>query len=147
MPTLSQRIFLGYVAGSIAVLIFHQGTLGFLYLLGWSPLAPFRIIPTPPFWIPLIVSLCFWGGVYGALFGAVEPHLRVSPWIGGVLIGLLAAAIGWFLVAPLKGQPIASGFAAWPMVRSLVMNLAWGVGTSLLMPLLSPRPLWHRAPG
>jgi hypothetical protein len=75
------------------------------------------------------------------------PRLRLPAWAGGLLLGLMAALIGWFVLAPLKHQPFAAGFAAWPMARSLLVNLAWGLGTGLLVPLLSPRPLWRRAHG
>ncbi|MDR3538612.1 MAG: hypothetical protein P4L71_19105 [Acetobacteraceae bacterium] len=151
MPVLSQRIlqrmFLGFVAGALAVLVFHQGIVTVLFNLGLTPLAPYRTMLVPPFGVPAIVSLCFWGGVYGALFGAVAPRLPAPLWAAGLAIGLLAMLIGWFVVAPLKGLPIAVGFVPWPMARSLLINLTWGLGTGLLLPLLSPRRLRRRALG
>lgn len=147
MPTRSQRIFLGFVAGAISVLVFHQGALAILHALGLSHAPPFRTVLIPPFWVPLIVSLSFWGGVYGAVFGAVLPFLRIPPWLAGLGLGLVSVAIGWFIVAPLKGNPVAAGFEVWPMARSVLLNLCWGLGTSLLFPLLTPRPLWRRAHG
>jgi hypothetical protein len=147
MTSRFQPMFLGFVAGAISVLTFHQGCVGLLHALGLNPLAPYRTVLVPPLWIPLIVSLAFWGGVYGALFGAVMPRLRIPFWVGGLGIGLLAVMVAWFVVAPIKGLPIAAGFAPWPMARSLLVNLTWGVGTSVLVLLLSPRPLWRRAHG
>lgn len=145
MPLLPQRIFLGFVAGAIAVLVFHQGVVSILHSLGLSPLGPYRTVLVPPFWVPAIVSLCFWGGVWGALFGAVAWRLPVPLWVGGMAIGLLAMLVGWFIVAPIKHLPMAAGYAAWPMARSLLVSLAWGIGTSILLPLLTPRPLRRRA--
>lgn len=148
MPLLPQRIFLGAVAGALAVLVFHQGVVTLLFDLSLTPLAPpYRTLLVPPFGVPAIVSLCFWGGVYGALFGAVAPRLPAPLWAAGLAIGLLAMLIGWFVVAPLKGLPIAVGFVPWPMARSLLINLTWGLGTGLLLPLLSPRRLRRRALG
>ncbi len=142
-----QRGFLGFVAGALAVLVFHQGMVAVLHSLGLLTQAPFRTLPVAPFWIPSIVSLSFWGGVYGAVFGALAPRIRMPLWLASVGLGLAAVLIGWFIVAPLKGQPMAAGFAAWPMARSLLINLTWGLGTGLLLPLLTPRPLRRRVHG
>ncbi len=147
MTSLPQRIFLGFVAGALSVLLFHQGMVSLLHVAGLAPKPPFRITPVPPFGVPLVVSLCFWGGLYGALFGAVMPRIKVPAWAGGLALGLLAVAVAWFVVAPIKGQPLAAGFQTWPMIRSLLVNLTWGFGTGLLLPLLTPRPLWRNAPG
>ncbi len=145
MPSLPLRIFLGFVAGALAVLVFHQGMVMILFDLGLTLLAPYLTMLVPPLWVPAIVSLCFWGGVYGALLGAVSRRLHLPPLVGGLAIGLLAVLVGWLIVAPLKGQPIAAGFALWPMARSLLINLTWGIGTALLLPLLTPRALRRRA--
>ncbi len=147
MPLLPQRIFLGAIAGALAVLVFHQGVVMLLFNVGLTPLAPYRTLLVPPLGVPAIVSLCFWGGVYGAGFGALAPRLGVPLWVGGLALGLLAVLVGWFVVAPLKGLPVATGFAAWPMARSLLINLIWGLGTGLLLPLLTPRASRRRALG
>lgn len=147
MLLLPQRIFLGCVAGALAVLVFHQGMVTLLHGLGLLAQPPFRTVLVPPFWLPAIVNHCFWGGLYGALFGALAPQLRLPLWAGGLALGLLAVLVSWFIVAPLKGQPVAAGFAAWPLARSLLINLTWGLGTGLLLPLLRPRPLRRRALG
>jgi hypothetical protein len=141
MSTLTQRVFLGFVAGALSVLTFHQGMVTVLHFLGLARQAPFQTNLVPPLGVPAIVSLCFWGGLYGAAFGALLPRFRMPSWLAGVGLGVVAVLIGWFVVAPLKGQPLAAGFAAWPMERSLLINLTWGFGVGLLLPLLSPRPL------
>jgi hypothetical protein len=142
-----QRIFLGFVAGCLSVLVFHQGMVALLHAMGLIAQGPFRTTPVPPFGFPAIVSLSFWGGVYGAVFGAASARIQIPILLAGLGLGLMAALIGWFVVAPLKGQPIAAGFAAWPMERSLLINLTWGLGVGLLLPLLTPRPLRRRALG
>jgi hypothetical protein len=45
--------------------------------------------------------------------------------------------VAWFIVAPLKIQPVAGGFQPAAMVTGLLVNGAWGVGTALLLRLLS----------
>jgi hypothetical protein len=145
MSTLQQRTFLGCVAGAIAILTFHQGTMALLHLTGMGGPAPFRTMPVPPFGLPVIVCLSFWGGVYGAIFGMALPRLRAPLWFAGLGLGLLVTLIAWFVVAPIKGKPIAFDFEPGPMIRSLLANLIWGFGVGLLLPLLAPRALRRHA--
>src|ERR1700678_1029315 len=72
--TAPMRVFLGFVAGAISVLTFHQGLWALFYASGAMPMPPFPTRPMPPFSVPLIVSLCFWGGLYGAVFGLLRPR-------------------------------------------------------------------------
>ncbi len=46
-----------------------------------------------------------------------------------------------FVVASIKGAPVANGWAAWPMARSLIINGVWGLGVGLIMPLLLARAM------
>jgi hypothetical protein len=50
---------------------------------------------------------------------------------------------GWFIVAPLKGQPIAAGWVPLAMLRSLLINGSFGLGVGLILPMLMPRSLLH----
>ena len=96
--------------------------------------------------MPLIASLCFWGGLYGLTFGLVLPRLPRAPmWLLGLGLGLLAALFGWFVVAALKGQPVAGGFVLLRMLVSLLINGAWGIGVGLIFPLLMRRMSAARA--
>ena len=38
----------------------------------------YRADPVPPLGVPLIADLCFWGGVYGAVFGLLLPRFTQS---------------------------------------------------------------------
>ena len=60
-------------------------------------------------------------------------------WLLGLGLGLLAALIGWFVVAPLKGHPVASGFVPVRMLISVLINGAWGIGVGVILPLLMAR--------
>jgi len=139
--TAPMRALLGFLAAVIAVLTFHQGMWALLHAAGLMPPAPFPTRPVPPFGVPQIVSLCFWGGVYGLLFGLALPRLprRVPMWLLGLGLGLLAAVVGWFVVAPLRGQPMAGGFVPLRMLVSVLINGAWGIGTGLILALLMRR--------
>ena len=46
-----------------------------------------------------------------------------------------------FIVAPIKGNPVAGGWQAWPIARSLLINGFWGLGVGVILPLLMPRAL------
>ena len=139
------RAILGFLAAALSVLTFHQGMVGLLYGLGMLPRAPYQLGPVGPYGVPSLLNLCFWGGLYGILFGLLLPLLprRVPMWLLGLGLGLLAAAVGWFVVAPLKGLPLAAGWAPAAMLRSVLINGLWGIGTALILQLLL---IWRSAP-
>lgn len=137
MSTSLNRAVMGFVAAVISVLTFHQGM--------WELLHLFRLMPPPypttgvlPFGVPRIIDLCFWGGVWGAVFGLVLPSLPRSwpMWVLGLGLGIAAALVGLFIVPLIKGLPIAGGWAAMAFVRSVLINGLWGIGVGLILPLL-----------
>lgn len=134
------RAVLGFVAAVIATLVFHQAMWAALYGIGLMPRAPFPMDATGPWGVPKMVSLCFWAGLYGAVFGLVMPRLTAPLWLCGLVLGIIAALVGMLVVLPLKGQPIGYGFAWRPWVLSLLINGFWGIGVGLIAPLLMPRP-------
>jgi hypothetical protein len=139
-----KRALLGFAAAALSVLIFHQGAWALLYALGLMPAAPYPTRPVPPLGVPLIASFCFWGGLYGALFGLALPRLppRAPLWLLGLGLGVLALLVLWFVVAPLRGQPVANGLVPVRMLVSAVIHLVWGIGVGLILPLLAR---WTRA--
>ena len=78
MQTAPMRAYLGFVAAAIAVLTFHQGMVAALHEIGWAPFAPFRTDAGAAIRCSRHVSLCFWGGVYGAVFGLLMPRLHLA---------------------------------------------------------------------
>jgi hypothetical protein len=141
MPSALMRVFLGFIAGAIAVLTFHQGMVAALHAAGWVQFAPYPTAPVPPFGVPRIADLCFWGGLYGAAFGLAMPRFTWPAWLNGLILGVIAALVGMFVVAPLKGLPIAGGWVPANMLRSLMINGFWGLGVGIILPLLMPRSL------
>jgi hypothetical protein len=138
MPTSLNPALLGFVAAVISVLVFHQGMWELLHLIGLMP--PWY--PTdgvPPFEVPRIINLCFWGGVWGAVFGLVLPRLPASypMWVRGLGLGIAAALVGLFVVPLIKGLPVAGGWAPMAIVRSFLINGFWGIGVGLILPLLT----------
>ena len=131
----------GFIAGALAVLIFHQGALGVLHLYGLAPRAPYSFAPTAPFGIPVLWSLAFWGGIWGIVLAASLARLRgVSFIVAATLFGaILPTLVAWFVVAPLKGQPVAAGWAPAAMMIGPIVNAAWGFGTGLGIALFGRR--------
>jgi hypothetical protein len=140
MSTPLHRALLGFLAAVISVLTFHQGMWALLHLAGQMP-PPYPTRGVPPFGVPLIIDLCFWGGAWGAIFGLVLPKLSVRHpmWVRGLGLGIAAALVGLFVVPLIKGLPLAGGWSAMAFVRSFLINGCWGVGVGLLLPLLTRR--------
>ncbi len=132
---------LGFLAGGISVLVFHQGVLGLLNALEFTSREPYSMQPTAPLGLSELWSLAFWGGVWGILLAMVLWRLL------GLLLVVAAVALGavlptlvaWFVVAPLKGQPLAAGGEWGAMATAIVINGAWGLGTGLGLALFSRR--------
>jgi hypothetical protein len=141
MAHLPMRIFLGCIAGAISVLVFHQTTLQLFFWFGLTSQAAFRVANVPPFNAPMVVSITFWGAVYGGLFGLVAARLPRPVILKALLAGLFALLMGWFVVRPLAGHPVAFGWQPAPMLRSAAASLMWGIGITLIFPLLHPRGL------
>lgn len=141
MPASLTRGSLGFAAAVISVLTFHQGTVEVLHLAGLAG-APYGVDGIPPFGVPRIVNLCFWGGVWGAAFGLLRPALPAAPpmWLKGLALGLAAALVSLFVVPAIKGLPIAGGWAAMAFVRSFLVNGVWGIGVGLILPFLLRTP-------
>lgn len=136
MPSLSTRALLGFLAAALSVLTFHQGVIALYHVAGMAGPA-WSMRPVAPFGVPLLIDLCFWGGLYGLVFGVVAPVLR-PLWFWGIVLGCTAAAVGWVVVAPLKGLPLGYGWHPPAMIRSLAINGSWGLGVGLIVPLLMP---------
>ena len=138
MPTSLNPALLGIVAAVISVLVFHQGMWELLHLIGLMP-PWYSTDGVPPFGVPRIINLCFWGGVWGAVFGLVLPRLPAScpMWVHGLGLGIAAALVGLFVVPLIKGLPVAGGWAATAFVRSFLINGFWGIGVALILPLLT----------
>jgi hypothetical protein len=135
-PALERRLVVGFIAGFIAVLLFHQPALAFLGHIGFTEVGTYSFKATAPFGVPQVISLAFWGGLWGVLFAAVERRFPRGNlyWLYAFAFGaVFPTLIAWFIVAPLKGLPLAGGWEAHRMITGLFINGAWGIGTALLL--------------
>jgi hypothetical protein len=123
----------GFISGALAVLVFHQGALGILNAMGVTDRPLYSMAAAGPWALPQIWSLAFWGGVWGIVLAAVlqrldGPKLIASATAFGAIFPTLVA---WFVVAPLKHQPMAAGLVVAGMAAGVIVNAAWGLGTGI----------------
>lgn len=127
-----------FAAGFIAVLALHQPVLGLLASAGITQAVPYATKAVGPLGVPQFISAAFWGGLWGMVLHAVSRRWPVD--LGFVLkclvFGLIfPTAVAWFVVAPIKGLPMAGGFKFNNMLTGLCVNAAWGLGAGLLLAL------------
>jgi hypothetical protein len=126
-------LVVGFVSGALSVVLFHQGAAALLHALELTPRAPYSMAATAPFGIPQLWSIALWGGVWGVLLAAALVRLRGAALIAAAVVfgAVLPTLVAWFVVAPLKGQPVAAGFVPAAMLIGPIVNAAWGLGTGI----------------
>ena len=146
--TTPRWLLIGFIAGFIAVIVFHQGALGALHASGLAPRPPYSFAATKPFGVPQLWSIAFWGGVWGVILAAALARLTGARLIVAATIfgAIFPTLVAWFLVAPLKGQPMAAGWAPAAMMIGPIVNAAWGLGTGLGLALFGGRRRDERVP-
>jgi hypothetical protein len=133
--TMSVHLILAFVAGALAVPVFHQVLLWILHAAGIVPMAPFNMEPTKPLGVPNIVSISFWGGIWGVLFALALPHWfsGTAYWIAAPVLGGLALTLVFMIVVwPLKfggSPPNLIGL----FIIGFLLNAAWGIGWALFL--------------
>ncbi|MGE5346444.1 MAG: hypothetical protein ACM3JH_10850, partial [Acidithiobacillales bacterium] len=121
----------------LSTLLFHQGVLALLHGAGRTTRRPWVLTPTPPFGVPSVVSLAFWGGLWGILLWRIVRGVSgARHWLLAILLGaILPTAVAFLVVLPLKGLPVGGGWKPDLLVGALLLNGAWGAGVVLLMRL------------
>lgn len=135
-----ERLLLGFIAGFLATLIFHQLSLAVLWGIGLAPFPPFSIAATKPFNLPVVFSLSIWGGLWGILFALIDRLFTRygNYWFIAFLFGaILPSLVALLVVLPLKGKPMGGGWHAPLLVTALIINGAWGIGTGLILRMTS----------
>jgi hypothetical protein len=138
----------GFLAGALAVLIFHQGMVLVLQKLG-LPLRgpPWNMAGNPSaFGMPVLLNQMFWGGLWGILFAYLHQALPGNMgWLKGIVFGMIFPMLfgSWLVVAAIKGQPLFSGafvrgFDVLALRNGFLLNgIAFGIGLGILYPLLA----------
>ncbi len=129
---------IAFAAGFIAVLALHQPVLGLLASAGITQAVPYATKAVGPLGVPQFVSAAFWGGLWGVVMHAVSRRwvVDIAFVLKCLIFGLIfPTAVAWFVVAPIKGLPMAGGFKFNNMLTGLCVNAAWGLGAGVLLAL------------
>ena len=126
-----RTIIVGFLAGALSVLIFHQFGFWLSNELGFTRAAIYSTRPVPPWGVPTIVSSAFWGGLWG--IAAAFLIAKLPGALGGVLgwvlfAGVIVTLVNWFVVLPIKGAPVGGGFRLPGVVVVPVVYAFWGFG-------------------
>jgi hypothetical protein len=135
--TSAATLVMAFIAGALAVPIFHQVLLWILYTAQVVPFAPFSMAPTKPFGVPDVISISFWGGVWGVVFQLTLPRWFSGAvyWIASAIIGGVALTLVFmFVVWPIKIGGLPPDMAGL-FVIGFLLNAAWGIGWALLLAL------------
>lgn len=124
-----------FLMGYVSTLMAHQGLLAFLYAVDVVPNAPYNLTPVPPFGVPAVVSLSFFGGLWAlAMWAVIKRQRGARLFLSAALFGaLFPTVIALLVVFPLKGLAVAP--INW-LIGGL-LNGAWGLGVAVLMWLFS----------
>ena len=125
-----------FIAGFISVLVFQMGAIAILHALGFVPNPPFPYGASKPMGVPQIWSFAFWGGIWGIVFGAIERRFPEGPmyYVASFLFGAIGPVLVlWFIVFPLKGQPVAAGWDINRMILQIVFHGCFGLGLGFLL--------------
>ncbi|OZB15697.1 MAG: hypothetical protein B7X58_06165 [Marinobacter sp. 34-60-7] len=126
-----------FIAGFLSTLVFHQGLFGLFYLAGVVPAAPFNLTPVPPLGVPAVVSLAFFGGLWGIVLWAIAGRLAgAMHWLLHALIGAVGpTAVAMLVVFPMKGLDVTA--QTW--IGGLILNGVWGLGVAVFMIIMGAR--------
>ena len=150
LAAMRKSISLGFVAGFLAVLVFHQGTAFLLNNYG-STLPdlvavlgrtgpPFNMAPTAPLGVPTVLSQAFWGGLWGIALAAILRAVPVPDLLFGFVFGaVVVTLVAFTVVAQMKGLPMFAGGNRQTWLRAGLLDGAWGWGCAFLLRPLAIR--------
>jgi len=137
MTNWMRTALVGFIAGALGVLIFHQAGFWIANELGYARASLHNMRPVPPWGVPTIISQAFWGGLWGIVAALLVPRLPrplngVLGWI--LFAGIVVTLVNWLVVLPIKnGQfrmPVMPILVVLPLVYAL-----WGFGMWLIAKL------------
>ena len=125
---------LGFIAGVVATLVFHQGTVWLLSQVMAIPFGPWSMRRNA-YGVPMILALSFWAGVWGIVLAWL---LAWRPALPDLLTGFVLGAIvpsvwGWTVIATLHGRPLFAGGNVRAILLVLFIDGVWGWATVLLL--------------
>ncbi len=138
------RALIGFIAGALAVLSFHEGmvyVLHVVYIPGiYSDRLPYPTDPIWPFAMPRILLMVLWGGAWGIVMGLGSPILPRPLAISCIGLGIVATAFGMIVAPLLTGGWFWSAYAPINWAVPLLINIPWGFGSGLIYEMIEPHP-------
>jgi hypothetical protein len=130
-----QNYVRAFVAGFLSTLIFHQAAIGLFYLLGVFARAPWSLAATEPLGVPYVLSLAFWGGVWGIPIWYLMRHAtNAAYWVRAIVFGAIGpTVVAIVVVARIKTGTFDAVSDAKFWIGGLIVNGVWGLGLALLM--------------
>ena len=130
-----RTIVLAFFAAAIAVAV----PMNVIILLLGRP--AYVMTPTAPFGVPQFISAMFFGGLWGIVFTVIAARFntgRLKFGIDWLLMGaILATGVLWFVVFPLKGRPVAGGFAMPGLIIGPLLHAAWAWAAWMFIGMVS----------
>ncbi|MES2682799.1 MAG: hypothetical protein V4650_04710 [Pseudomonadota bacterium] len=126
-----------FAAGFAATLAFHQGLFALFHIAGLVPVPAFNLAPVPPLGVPAVLSLAFFGGLWGPpVAWLIRGDRGARYWLKALVFGAIGpTAVAMLLVFPLKGLAVNPKI----VVGALLLNGAWSIGVALCMRLMTVR--------
>ncbi len=131
MKKVLRQYMLPFISGFLATLVFHQGVIAILFYLKIIPISPFNLSPTPPLGVPAVISLSFFGGLWGIIvWAAACKSSALKQVLKLIILGAIGpTAVAFLIVFPLKGIAVNWGF----IPLGLLLNGFWGLGVWCFM--------------
>jgi hypothetical protein len=142
-----KRSIVGFVAGFLATITFHQVALWVMHSAGIAPFSPYNMTAIPPWGVPAVISLSFWGGVWGIVFAWVYGMFppRNWFWVTSFLFGaLFPSLVALMIIGPLKGRMIGVGWNWQLLLTVFLINGVWGFGTAAFLYLYEKMSVSHK---
>lgn len=146
MSNWMRTVIVGFIAGAVSVLVFHQGGFWIANESGYARVPLYSLRPVPPWGVPTILSMAFWGGLWGVAAAFLVPRLpgALNSVLGWVLFGAIVVTLAnWFIVLPIKGAPVGGGFRMPGLVLVPLVYGLWGFGMWLIAKLVHAASGWR----
>jgi hypothetical protein len=133
-------IIKAFIAGFVSTLTFHQGLLWFFHHNGMVNATPWNLTPVPPLGVPAVVSLAFWGGLWGIIIWLlIRRALAAGYYVGAIILGAIGPTVVAFTLVPwLEHHAVAADINPHTITIALALNGAWGLGLALFMRIMNP---------
>ena len=113
---MARTALLGFIAGVLATLVFHQGTIWLYHLIGLPfPFGAWNMRPNA-YGAPAVLALSFWAGVWGELLAvllAARPTLPAR--LAGFVLGAIVVGLAFWVEFRFE-PPLWVHVVIWPLV-------------------------------